>query len=67
MKTIKIKPGTQIESRFLHVLKNHDVKMDLVMKRDHSITEKPYDEYLLSDGLMRIIQDDLMKIRGLYI
>ena len=64
MRTVKIKPGSWTENKFLNLLKRHDVKMELVMKRSSEMSGKPYDEYMLSDGLYKIIQAELEKIRG---
>lgn len=38
--------------------------MELVMKRDHELTGLKHDEYLLSDGLYRIIGTELEVIKG---
>lgn len=64
MRIIKIKPGTWLENKFLNLLKRNDVKMELVMKRDHELTGLKHDEYLLSDGLYRIIGTELEAIKG---
>ena len=64
MKTIKIKPGSWTENKFLNLLKRNGVKMDLVMKKSGDTFEKPYDEYQLSEGLYRIIQDDFERFIG---
>lgn len=64
MRTVKIKPGSWTENKFLNLLKKYDVHTDLVIRRTSEMSGKPYDEYQLSDGLYKIIQADLEKIRG---
>lgn len=63
MRILRIKIGSQTEADFLDVLKNHGVHMECLL---HRIVNQRR-EYLLSDGLFRIIHTELEGIGGLYI
>ena len=63
MRIIRIEPGSNLELEFLELLEENGVKMELVMKRDSNLYETTYDEYLLSDGLYRIIGDRFEELR----
>lgn len=56
---IKIYPGSETEDKFIKLLKDVNVKPDLIMCRLGSVFGTDYDEYILSDGLYRLIRDPL--------
>lgn len=63
MRIVKIEPGSNLESEFIRLLEDHYVKMELVIKKDARLYEATHDEYLLSDGLYRIIGDRFEELR----
>jgi hypothetical protein len=64
LRIIKIKPGSWLENKFLNLLKRNEVKMDLVIKRSCELTGEQHDEYLLSEGLYRIIGTEFESFRA---
>ena len=56
---LKIKPKTKAEDTFMQLLKEVDVKPKSVMCRLGSVFGTDYNEYILSDGLFKQIQDKL--------
>ena len=64
MRIIKIKPGSWLENKFLNLLRRNGVKMELVMKKPAELIQSTHDEYMLSEGLYRIIGDEFEKIKG---
>lgn len=59
----RIVPGTYSEHYFKELLLEAGVKMNLVMCKIGRVFGRPYDEYILSDGLNRILYDDLAEFR----
>ena len=62
MRAIRVVPGSKKEASFLELLKKSDCHMESVMRRDAVSFTRPYDEYILSDGLCRIIGEDLNRL-----
>ena len=56
---VKIKPNTEEEKRFIKTLESVGVKRQSVICKQGFIFDKPYDEYLISDGLYRLIQSQI--------
>ena len=59
----RIVPGTYSEQYFKELLLEAGVKMNLVMCKIGKVFGRPYDEYILSDGLNRILCDDLEEFK----
>lgn len=60
---LQIKPGSDAEDKFKILLKSVGVKPDLVMCRVASVFNTRYDEYILSEGLYKQIQNSLDGIK----
>lgn len=56
---VKIKPHTEEETRFIKALEDVGVKHESVICKQGFIFDKPYDEYLISDGLYKLIQSQI--------
>ena len=61
--TMKVVPNSEAEKRFMELLKKVDVKPDSVICKLGDVFGVPYNEYILSDGLFRQIQDELRKVK----
>ena len=59
---IRIQPGSEEESKFISILDSVGVKHESVICKLGMIFETPYDEYLISDGLYRLIQSQILAI-----
>lgn len=57
---LKIKPNTEEESKFTNALNDVGVKISSVICKRGVIFNTPYDEYLLSDGLYKLIQSKIV-------
>lgn len=62
--SIRCVPNTKREKEFFDLLDSVDVKRELLICKDHETFETTYDEYIISDGLYRIIEEDFERIRG---
>ena len=60
---IKIKPGSKDESRFIDILVDAGVHMDLVLCRRGDVFGTEYDEYILSGSLYNVICEDLERVK----
>lgn len=60
--TFKYRIGSKYENEFFRILRRYDVDPKSVMCRKGSIFHTPYNEYILSDGLYRLIQDDMNEL-----
>lgn len=60
---IRIKPGSKQESQFTKLLNSVGVDRSNVHCRPGYLFWTPYDEYILSDGLYRLIEDKIHNIR----
>ena len=56
---IRVRSGTDEESRFMDILDSVGVKRKSVICKQGFIFDTPYDEYLISDGLYRLIQSHI--------
>lgn len=63
--TLKIKPNSEAEQRFMELLQKVEVKPEAVLCRLGSVFGVPYNEYLISDGLYKQIQHYLEREKGL--
>lgn len=63
--SIKCIPGSKREKEFLKLIDSAGVKRELLMCKKGSDFETDYDEYIISEGLYRTIQDKFEKIRGI--
>lgn len=61
--SMKIVPNSEGEQYFMELLKKVDVKPNSVICRLGSVFGTDYNEYILSDGLYRQIQDYLKNIK----
>lgn len=59
---IRIKPGSKQESQFTKLLNSVGVDRSNVHCRLGYLFWTPYDEYILSDGLYRLIEDKIHNI-----
>lgn len=59
---IRVQSGTDEESRFINILDSVGVKHESVICKLGMIFETPYDEYLISDGLYRLIQSQILTV-----
>lgn len=62
MRAIRVVPGSKKEAAFLELLKKSECHMESVIRRDGISFTRPYDEYILSDGLCRVIAEDLNRL-----
>ena len=53
---IKITPDSEEETQFKNILDSVGVKHESVICKQGFIFETPYDEYIISNGLYRLIQ-----------
>ena len=60
--TIRIIPNSEEESRFIDILDSVGVKHESVICKLGMIFDTPYDEYLISDGLYRLIQSQILTV-----
>ena len=63
---IKIKPCSSNENKFKNILEEAGVKNELLMCRRGKDFGMNYDEYIISEGLYKIIHNDLMKLEGIW-
>ena len=61
--SIRCVPGSKREKKFLQLMNEVNVKPDLLLCKKGLIFETDYDEYIISDGLYRTVQDEFEKIR----
>ena len=61
--SIRCEPGTEREKQFLQLLKCMGVNMDLVICKKGELFDTSYDEYYISDGLYRLIEEEFENIR----
>ena len=57
---LKIIPGSESELRFMDILKSVGVKHEAVICRVGLIFGTPYNEYIISDGLYKLIRTQLI-------
>ena len=62
IRTIRIIPNSEEESRFIDILDSVGVKHESVICKLGMIFDTPYDEYLISDGLYRLIQSQILTV-----
>lgn len=60
---IKLKPGSKDEARFIDILVNAGVHMDLVLCRRWDVFGTEYNEYILSGSLYNLICDNLSGVK----
>ena len=63
MRTIKIRPNSYSEYRFKNLLNKVGAKPELIICRKGSEYGMDHDEYLISDALFRLIQEQSELIR----
>ena len=61
---LRIVPGSNGESEFFKALESVDVKPEAVLCRHGLLFNTPYDEYILSEGLYRLIRSQMEKRQG---
>lgn len=61
--SIRCIPGSKREKEFLKLMDSAEVKRELLICKRGEIFEKDYDEYIISDGLYRIVQSEFERIR----
>ena len=61
--SIRCIPGSTREKQFKKLLDKVGVKWDLVIRKRGVDFETDYDEYIISEGLYRTIQDEFERIR----
>lgn len=61
---MKVVPFSEAEERFMELLSLVEVKPESVMCRIGSIFGKPYNEYVISDGLYNQIREYLLMNEG---
>ena len=59
---IRVQSGSEEESRFIDILDSVGVKHKSVICKQGFIFDTPYDEYLISDGLYRLIQSQILTV-----
>lgn len=55
---IKIYPGSSAETKFMRSLERVGVNPTMVMCRNGAVFGEDFDEYILSDGLYRLITEE---------
>lgn len=61
--SIRCMPGSKREREFLKLMDREGVKRELLICKKGDIFETDYDEYIISDGLYRIVQSEFERIR----
>lgn len=61
MRSIKVVPNSADERYFIQLLNEVGVKHESVICRIGEVFEQPYNEYLLSNGLFRVIQEHIQQ------
>lgn len=61
--SVKLRPGSEKEAKFMEILKEVHVEPNAVMCRLGLVFGTPYNEYILSDGLYQQIRVPLEKLR----
>lgn len=61
---MKVEPFSDAERYFIELLRRVEVKPESVICRLGSVFEKPYNEYVISDGLYNQIRDYLFESKG---
>lgn len=61
--SIRCIPGSKREKEFLKLMDSVGVKRELLICKKGLIFEKDYDEYIISEGLYRTIQNEFERIR----
>lgn len=61
---LRIHSGSETETKFLNTLIEVGVKPELVICRVGAAFNKNYNEYVLSDGLYKQIQEKIWKIKS---
>ena len=59
---IRVQSGSEEESRFIDILDSVGVKHESVICKLGMIFDTPYDEYLISDGLYKLIQSQILTV-----
>lgn len=57
---VRVQSGSKEESRFINILESVGVKHDSVICKLGMIFDTPYDEYLISDGLYKLIHPQIL-------
>ncbi len=57
---IRVQSGTEEESKFMTILDSVGVKRESVICKLGMIFDTPYDEYLISDGLYKLINPQIV-------
>ena len=61
--TIRCVRGSKRERKFLELMDRVGVKRELLMCKTMELFETDYDEYIISDGLYKTIEDEFERIR----
>lgn len=61
---MKVEPFSEAEEYFMDLLKKVEVKPESVICKLGTVFGKPYNEYILSDGLYNLIQTYLLETKG---
>lgn len=61
--TIRCVRGSKRERKFLELMDRKEVKRELLICKTMEVYETDYDEYVISDGLYKTIEEEFEKIR----
>lgn len=63
--TIRCVRGSKRERKFLELMDRNGVRRDLLICKPRELFETDYDEYVISDGLYKTIEEEFERIRGI--
>lgn len=61
--TIRCVRGSKRERKFLELMDRKEVKRELLICKTMEVYETDYDEYVISDGLYKTIEEEFERIR----
>lgn len=61
--TIRCVRGSKRERKFLELMDRKEVKRELLICKTMEVYKTDYDEYVISDGLYKTIEEEFEKIR----
>jgi hypothetical protein len=65
MRSMKVVPGSEAEQYFMQLLNEVGVKHESVICRIGEIFDRPYNEYLISNGLFKVIQEHIQQKKNI--
>ena len=61
--SIRCIPGSRREKEFLQLMDDAGAKRELLICKRGDIFETEYDEYVISEGMYRLVRDEFERIR----